>query len=137
MNKKKGVPLYKKVLICLMAMVMVIMCAMVPSLAVTQVNILKPGIICSLPMTAQVSYFRLAVDDYIEDIDTTSRYDYYTDEYGAVAFESYDKKDHIEYNGYDISYMPDYVDGYTVQYNGDDIVFDTIDDAKTFIDDLK
>lgn len=76
-------------------------------------------------------------DDYIEDIDTTSRYDYYTDEYGGVAFESYDKKDHIEYNGYDISYMPDYVDGYTVQYNGDDIVFDTIDDAKTFIDDLK
>lgn len=68
MNKKKGVPLYKKVLICLMAMVMVIMCAMVPSLAVTQVNILKPGIICSLPMTAQVSYFRLAVDDYIEEL---------------------------------------------------------------------
>ena len=68
MNKKKGVPLYKKVLICLMAMVMVIMCAMVPSLAVTQVNILKPGIICSLPMTAQVSYFRLAVDDYIKEL---------------------------------------------------------------------
>lgn len=68
MNKKKGVPLYKKALICLMIMIMVIMCAMVPSLAVTQVNILKPGIICSLPMTAQVSYFRLAVDDYIEKL---------------------------------------------------------------------
>ncbi len=76
-------------------------------------------------------------DEYIEDIDTTSRYDYYTDEYGGVAFESYDKKDHIEYNGYDISYMPDYVDGYTVQYDGDDIVFDTIDEAKAFIDGLK
>ena len=68
MNKKKGVPLYKKVLICLMTMVMVIMCATVPSLAVTQVNFLKPRMMYSLPMTAQVSYFRLAVDDYIEEL---------------------------------------------------------------------
>lgn len=68
MNKKKGVPLYKKVLICLMTMVMVIMGATVPSLAVTQVNFLKPRMMYSLPMTAQVSYFRLAVDDYIEEL---------------------------------------------------------------------
>ena len=68
MNKKKGVPLYKKVLICLMTMVMVIMCATVPSLSVTQVNFLKPRMMYSLPMTAQVSYFRLAVDDYIEEL---------------------------------------------------------------------
>lgn len=68
MNKKKGVPLYKKVLICLMTMVMVIMCAMVPSFAVTQVNFLKPGIMYNLPTTAQVSYFSLAVDDYIEEL---------------------------------------------------------------------
>lgn len=73
-------------------------------------------------------------DDYVLD---DSTYDYYTDEYGGVVFEDYNKKEHIEYNGYDISYLPDYVDGYTVQYNGDDIVFDTIDDAKAFIDDLK
>lgn len=68
MNKKKGVPLYKKVLICLMTMVMVIMCAMVPSLAVTQVNILQPRMMYDLSTTAQVSYFRLAVDDYIEEL---------------------------------------------------------------------
>lgn len=68
MNKKKGVPLYKKVLICLMTMVMVIMCAMVPSLAVTQVNILQPRMMYSLPTTAQVSYFSLAVDDYIKEL---------------------------------------------------------------------
>ena len=68
MNKKKGVPLYKKVLICLMTMVMVIMCATVPSLAVTQVNILQPRLMYDLSMTAQVSYFRLAVDDYIEEL---------------------------------------------------------------------
>lgn len=68
MNKKKGVPLYKKVLICLMTMVMVIMCATVPSFAVTQVNFLKPRMMYNLPTTAQVSYFRLAVDDYIEEL---------------------------------------------------------------------
>lgn len=68
MNKKKGVPLYKKVLICLMTMVMVIGCVMVPSLAVTQVDFLKPRIMYDLPITAQVSYFSLAVDDYIEEL---------------------------------------------------------------------
>lgn len=68
MNKKKGVPLYKKVLICLMTMVMVIVCATAPSLAVTQVDFLKPRMMYSLPMTAQVNYFSLAVDDYIEEL---------------------------------------------------------------------
>jgi len=68
MNKKKGVPLYKKVLICLMAIIMVIMCAMVPSLAVTQVNFLKPKMMYNLPITAQVSYFSLTVDDYIKEL---------------------------------------------------------------------
>ena len=68
MNKKKGVPLYKKALICLMIMIMVIMCATVPSLAVTQVNILQPRLMYDLSMTAQVSYFRFAVDDYIEEL---------------------------------------------------------------------
>lgn len=68
MNKKKGVPLYKKVLICLIAMIMVIGCAMVPSLAVTQVNFLKPRIMYNLPMTAQVNNFSLAVDNYIKEL---------------------------------------------------------------------
>ncbi len=68
MNKKKGVPLYKKVLICLMTTIMVIMCATVPSLAVTQVNFLRPRMMYNLPTTTQVSYFRLAVDDYIEEL---------------------------------------------------------------------
>lgn len=61
--------------------------------------------------------------------------DYYIDD--DIIFEDYNNKEHIEYNDYDISYMPDYVNGYTVQYNGDDIVFDTIDEAKAFIDGLK
>jgi len=68
MNKKKGASLYKKALICLMTMIMVIMCVTVPSFAVTQVNFLKPRIVYSLPMTAQASYFRLAVDNYIEEL---------------------------------------------------------------------
>ena len=68
MNKKKEVSLYKKALICLMTMIMVIMCVTAPSFAVTQVNFLKPRMIYNLSMTAQVSYFRLAVDDYIEEL---------------------------------------------------------------------
>lgn len=73
----------------------------------------------------------LSQDEYIDEVED----DYY--DYNNLAFESYDVKDHIEYKGYDISYIPDYVEGYTVQYCGDDIVFDTIDEAKAFIDDLK
>ena len=68
MNKKKGVPLYKKVLICLMTMVMVITCATIPSFAVTQASFLNPRITYSIPMTAPIGYFSLAVDDYIEEL---------------------------------------------------------------------
>ena len=42
----------------------------------------------------------------------------------------------IYYKGYGIDYYVTYPDLITVQYCGDDVIFQTIDEAKAFIDEV-
>ena len=44
-------------------------------------------------------------------------------------------KQEISYKGYVIEYGL-FGDFYTVQYRGDDVVFNSLDEAKTFVDDV-
>lgn len=69
MNKKKGIPLIKKVLICLMTMVMVIMTATMPVLAIQpympRAQIMEGRVL----VAAQCNYFTSTIDDYIKELE--------------------------------------------------------------------
>ena len=70
MNKKKGIPLIKKVLICLMTMVMVIISVAMPVYAiqtrVPQVPQLNSNISV---VAAQNNYFTSTIDEYIQELE--------------------------------------------------------------------
>jgi murein DD-endopeptidase MepM/ murein hydrolase activator NlpD len=70
MNKKEGLPLIKKVLICLMTMVMVIISAAMPVMA-AQINVRQTPVQWSVtPVAAQVdNLFTSTIDDYINELE--------------------------------------------------------------------
>ena len=66
MNKKEGIPLIKKILICLMTIIMVMMSACIPSLAVqSYYNMPRPYITISV---AAQDNFTSAIDIYIQNL---------------------------------------------------------------------
>ena len=66
MNKKKGIPLIKKVLVCLMTIVMVIMSASIPSLAAQPYYVIPEP--CITISVAAEDTLISAIDSYTEDL---------------------------------------------------------------------
>lgn len=72
MNKKKGIPLIKKVLICLVTMVIVIMSMAMPVYAIQPIaNIQRlPNMTPIAAQNTTSNYFMKSVDDYISELET-------------------------------------------------------------------
>ena len=70
MNKKKGIPLIKKVLICLMTMVMVIISVAMPVYAIqTRVPQVPQFRSTISVVAAQNNYFTSTIDEYIQELE--------------------------------------------------------------------
>jgi len=67
MNNKKGLPLIKKVLICLMTMIIVIMSVTIPSYA-TQIMVTYTPVLWSTSPVAAYTVLNSTIDDYIQEL---------------------------------------------------------------------